>query len=115
MYVDDAVCVDPQLSPVGDRCVRASQNMIFNHDRLLGERQEGHPPLLAPEKFSLWHTRLELLGWELDTVAMTTYFLRGNFGQNSGLLPGWPNERDSTPEYQLRLLMGKMLPVCIVV
>ena len=115
MYVDDAVLVEPQCSPVGDRCVRASQSMGSDHGRLLGERQAGDPPLLAPEKVSSWHTRLEVLGWELDTVAMTISLPQGKFGQLRELLAGWPRERRSAPESELRSLMGKLLHVCEVV
>ena len=71
IYVDDAVLVEPQCSPVGNRCLRASQSMGSDHGRLLIERQSGDPPFLAPDKASSWHTRLEVLGWDLDTVAMT--------------------------------------------
>ena len=37
----------------------------------LGLRSSRDPTLLAPLKISLWDTRLCVLGWDIDTVAMT--------------------------------------------
>ena len=95
--------------------MRASQSMGSDHGRLLGERQAGDPPLLAPEKVSSWHTRLEALGRDLDTVAMTTSLPQTKLGQLRELLAGWPRDHRSAPESELRSLMGKLLHVCEVV
>ena len=34
-------------------------------------RYSRDPTVLAPHKISLWYTRLCVLGWDIDTVAMT--------------------------------------------
>ena len=89
--------------------------MGSDYGRLLGERQAGDPPLLVPEKVSSWHTRLEVLGWDLDKVAMTISLPQGKVIQLRELLAGWPRDRRSAPESELRSLMGKLLHVCEVV
>ena len=73
VYVDDAVLLEPQCIPSGERCLRASQSLGSDHGRLLGARHGGEPTLLATAKVSSWRTRLEVLGWMPDTVNMTIY------------------------------------------
>lgn len=115
MYVDDAVLLESQCSLAGNRCVRASQSMTFDHGLLLDERQASDPALLAPETVSTWHTRLEVLLWGLDTVAMTIYLPQGHFGQHHELLAGWPRNGRSAPISELHPLVGGLLHVCEVV
>ena len=115
MYVDDAVSVEPQCFISGERCLRASQSLGSDHGRLLGARKSGEPPLLAPAKVSSWHTRLEVLGWVLDTVAMTISLPQAKLTQLRELLAKWPGDRRIASESELRSLMGKLLHVCEVV
>ena len=57
--------------PDGRRYRRLSASLASDHYRLFGVRSSRDPTLLAPHKISLWDTRLCVLGWDIDTVAMT--------------------------------------------
>ena len=92
--------------------MRASQSMGSDHGRLLGERRVGEPPLLAPEKVSWWHTRLEALGWTIDTIAMTISVPPAKLVQVRELLARWPADRRTASEPELRSSMGRLLHVC---
>ena len=115
MYGDDVVSVESQCTPSGERCFRAWQSIGSDHDRLLGARQASEPPLLSPGKVSSWHTRLEVLGWVIDTVSMTISLAQTELTQLRELLAKWPNDRRVASESDLRSLMGKLLHVCEVV
>ena len=70
-YVDDGILVEVQWWPDGRRCLRAVQSLTSDHFRLLGEREVSDPPLLSASKITDWDTRLEVLGWIIDTEALT--------------------------------------------
>ena len=70
-YVDDGVSVEVQQYPLGDRCLCASASLVSDHFRLFGNRAPTDPPLLSKHKISHWDTQLKVLGWEIDSVAMT--------------------------------------------
>ena len=70
-YVDYGILVEVQWWPDGRRCRRASVSLASDHYRLFRVRSSRDPILLAPHKISLWDTRLCVLGWDIDTVAMT--------------------------------------------
>ena len=69
--VDDGILVEVQWSPDGRRCRRASASLASDHYRRFGVRSLRDLTLLAPHKISLWDTWLCVLGWDIDTVAMT--------------------------------------------
>ena len=70
-YVDDGVLVEVQRWPDGRRCRRSSASLASDHYRLFGVEILKGSTLLASHKISLWDTRLCVLGWDIDTVAMT--------------------------------------------
>ena len=71
-YVGDGILVEVQWWSDGRRCRRASASLASDHYRLFGVRSSRYPALLFfPHKISLWDTRLCVLGWDIDTVAMT--------------------------------------------
>ena len=70
-YVDDGILVEVQWWPDGRSCRRASASLASDHYWLFGVRSSRDPTLLSPHKISLWDTRLCVLGWDIDTVAMT--------------------------------------------
>ena len=70
-YVDDGILVEVQWWPDGRRCMRAVQSLASDHLRLLGVRGASDPPLLSASKITNWDTRLEVLGWLVDTEALT--------------------------------------------
>ena len=70
-YVDDGILVKVQRWPDGRRCRRASASLASDHYRLFEMRSSRDPHLLSPHMISLWDTRVCVLGWDIDTVAMT--------------------------------------------
>ena len=70
-YVDDGIYVEVQWWPDGRCCRRESASLASDHYQLFGVRSSRDPSLLAPHKISLWDTRLCVLGWDIDTIAMT--------------------------------------------
>lgn len=72
-------------------------------------------PLLSSGKVSSWDTKLIVLGWEIDTVAMTTSLPADKPEQLNHFLAEWPERRAATPESEVRCLIGNLLHVCAVV
>ena len=70
-YVDDGILVEVQWWPDGRRCRRASASLASDRYRLFGVKSSRDPTLWCPHKISLWDTRLCVLGWDIDTVALT--------------------------------------------
>ena len=91
-YIDDAVLVEaiPE-SGSSSRCLQASANLASDYNFChFGERSPGDPPLPASRKVSCWHSRLEVLGWDLDTVRMTTSIPPAQLARTRDLLRQWP-------------------------
>ena len=86
--------------------MQASQSLGSGRGRLLGERRAGDPPLLAPEKVSSWRTRLQVLGWTIDTVAIS--LSPAKFVQLRELLARWPVDRRIASKSEMRSLMERM-------
>ena len=105
--VNDAISVEVQRLPVGVRCLLASASLASDHFRLFSNRRETDPPLLAARKVTSWDTKLEVLGWEIDTVDMTITVPPAKLGQLRDLLRQGPNDRVSASEVELRSLTGK--------
>ena len=114
-YVDDAILVEVQLLLGGIRCLRASESLSSDHFRLFGDRRVTDLPLLAARKVTSWDTRLEVLGWEIDTVGMTISLPPAKLARLRALLRQWPDDRAFASESELRTLTGKLLHVCEVV
>lgn len=95
--------------------MKASASLASDHFCLFGSRLSTDPPLLAPAKVSSWSTSLEVLGWNIDTVAMVIYLPPDKLLQLSVLLEAWPTSRAVASEYELRSSMGKLLHVSEVV
>ena len=62
-----------------------------------------------------WNAKLEVLGWEIDTVGMTITSPPAKLPQLRDLLRQWPDDRVSVSEVELTSLTGKLLHVCEVV
>ena len=91
-YVDDAISVEIQRLTGGVRCWLASAPLASGQFRSFGNRRETDPPLLAARKVMSWDTKLEVLGWEVDTVSMTTTSPPAKLAQLRDLLRQWPDD-----------------------
>ena len=115
LYVDDTIEVQPLVCARGSRWLRASASLASDHFRLFDPRLPTDLPLLAPAKVSSWNTSLDVLGWIIDTVTMVISLTSTKLLQLNSLLKAWPPARAVASEYELRSLMGKLLPVSEVV
>ena len=113
--MDDALFVELESHLRGLRCLRASQSFASDSFRLFGSRSGGEPPLFAREKITSWDTRMEMLGWMIDTVAMTISVTQEKVEQLQALLAQWPVERKVAPVKEVRSLLGRLLHLCEVV
>ncbi len=73
------------------------------------------PPLFAREKTTSWDTRMEMLAWMIDTVAMTISVPPRKIADLRGILDQWPVERKEAPVEEVRSLVGKLLHLSEVV
>jgi len=60
-------------------------------------------------------TKLVVLGWEIDTVAMTIAAPVAKLADTFDMLRQWPAERGTASEKDVRKLIGKLLHLCTVV
>ena len=96
-------------------CIRDSAHLVSDHYRLFGVRSSRDPTLLAPHKISLWDTRLCVLGWDIDTVAMTISVPLEKLERLRDTLHEWSPDRVVASEEELRSLIGRLLHLCEVV
>ena len=108
-YVDDRVSVEVQWYPSDDRCFCALASLASNHFRLFGDHAPSDPPLFSKHKITDWDTQLEVLGWEIYSVAMTTSLTKAKVAKLRGLLLKWPRGRRYALESEVRELIGKFL------
>ena len=115
-YVDDALFAEVEMRVLeGRRCLRATRSFVSDSFRLFGNRNAGEPPLFAREKTTSWDTRMEMLGWSIDTVAMTISVPQDKVVQLRLLLDMWPGTRRVAPVKEVRSLLGKLLHLSEVV
>ena len=113
-YVDGGILVEAQWWPNGRRCRHASAPLASDRCRLFGERSAGDPILLFPHRISQWDTGLRVLGWDIDTVAMTISVPRAKLERLRDTLSKWPSDRKLASEKELRSLTGRLLHLCEV-
>ena len=114
-YVDDGILVEVQWWPDGRRCLRAVQSLASDHFRLLGERGVSDPPLLSTSKITDWDTRLEVLGWIIDTETLTVTLPCHKRLKLRSLLAEWPPSRASASARQVSQLAGFLMHVSFAV
>ena len=114
-YVDDGIVGELQWWPDGRRCLRAVQSLASNHFRLLDERGVSDPPLLSARKITDWDTQLEVLGWIIDTEALTVTLPSHKSLKLQNLLPEWPSSRTTASAKQVSQLLGFLIHVSLAV
>ena len=111
-YVDDGVLVEARFFRDGRRCLRAVQSIASDHFRLLGTRGPKDPPLLSSEKITDLATRLEVLGWILDTQQLTVTMPAHKQQKLARVLSEWPATRTCATTRQVSQLTGFLIHVC---
>ena len=113
-YIDDALLAEVQHFVDGRRCLASSTALASDHHRLFGYRRAGDPPILATHKVSSWDTRLEVLGWTVDSESMTIGLSAEKWNELYTALKEWPPSRTFAPEREVQSLLGKLLHACYV-
>lgn len=111
-FVDDALFVEMEHRL---RCLLASQSFASDSFRLFGTRNDGEPPLFAADKVTSWDTRMNMLGWDFDTIAMSMSVPQEKVAQLRAMLEEWPGDRREAPVKEVRSLLGKLLHLSEVV
>lgn len=118
-FVDDALFVEAETHLdrhlAGRRCIKASQSYASDCHRVLGSRVSGEPPLLSRDKITSWDTRMDMLGWTIDTKAMTISVPQEKIAKLRALLQEWPSDRERASVKEVRSLLGKLLHLSEVV
>ena len=105
-YVDDGILVEAQWWPDVRRHMRAVQSLESDHFRLLGVRGASDPPLSSARKITDWDTRLEVLGWLVDTEAVTVTSPPHKRHKLRMFIAEWPPTRTYAPAKQVSQLAG---------
>ena len=66
-------------------------------------------------KTTSWDTRMEMLGWTIDTGSMTISVTQEKVAQLRALSAEWPTDRRVATVKEVRSLLGKLLHLCEVV
>ena len=114
-YVEDALFVELESFLKGRQCLRATRSFAYDSFRLFGCRNTVEPPLFAREKTTSWDTRMEMLGWTIDTGSMTISVTQEKVAQLRALSAEWPTDRRVATVKEVRSLLGKLLHLCEVV
>jgi len=73
------------------------------------------PPLFSPAKTTSWDTIMEVLGWMIDTKAMTVAVPHEKIVRLRKMLELWPADRRTASVKEVQSLVGKLLHLCEVV
>ena len=112
--VDDGVLVEARFFKDGRRCRRAVQSLAPDHFRLLGIRGPNDLPLLSKEKITDFNTRLEVVGWILDTQQLTVTMPTQKQQKLASVLGEWPVTRTSATARQVSELTDFLIHVCFL-
>lgn len=113
-YVDDGVLIEGRFFADGRRCLRAVRSLATDHFRLLGERGPADPPLLSRGKITDFATRLDVLGWTLDTQQLTITMTDTKQQKLGRILAAWPATRRVATARQVAELTGFLMHVSFV-
>ena len=89
-HVDDGLLLEGRFCSDGRRCSRAMQSIGSDYFRLLDSRDQNKPPLLAPKRVTNFETRLEMLGWIIDTKNLTVSMTPSKLEKLHRLRGDWP-------------------------
>ena len=94
-YVHDSILAEVRFFQDGRRLRRMIESLALDHLRLLGPRGPQDPPLLEAHKMLGSSTRLEVLGWVLDTDKFTFSLPSRKSSKLRQVLANWPHCRHS--------------------
>ncbi|CAN0043129.1 unnamed protein product, partial [Choristocarpus tenellus] len=115
MYVDDSILVEPQWFEDGRRLLLATNSLVSDHIRLLGKREIDEPPILSAKKLTGWHTTQVVVGWKIDTEAMTIALPEGKLVKLKGWLEEWPESKSVARVQEVWVLLGRLFHMSYVI
>lgn len=89
-YEDDALFVELESFLQGRRRLRSALSFASDSFRLVSNRNAGEPRTFATKKTTSWDTRMEMLGWVIDTVAMKISASQEKAANLRAMLMEWP-------------------------
>ena len=95
--------------------MRAVQSLALDHFRLLGVRGSSDPLILSASTITAWDTRLEVLGWVVDTDALTVTLPPHKRLKLRSLLAEWPASRTCASATQVSQLAGFLMHISFAV
>jgi hypothetical protein len=113
MYVDDTILVEALHSE--QRCITASTSLITDHYITLGEPTTTEPAVVSQKKLTHWQTIQTVLGWEIDTNAMTISLPKEKIDKLVSLLQQWPESRKVATMHDVWVLLGSLYSATLAV
>ncbi|CAM9809095.1 unnamed protein product, partial [Choristocarpus tenellus] len=115
MYIDDSILVEPQWFEDGWRLKLATNPLVSDHIRLLGQRDLDEPPILSAKKLTGWHTTQVVVGWRIDTEKMTIALPEGKLKGMKSLLGEWPESKLVARVQEVWVLLGRLFHMSYVI
>ena len=114
-YVDDGILVEVRFFQHGGRLQLAMKSLASDCFRLFGPRGPRDPSLLEAHNIVGGKTRLEVLGWILDTDKLTIFLPPRKSSELRQVLVDWPHFRHSVTCKQIAELTNFLLHASVAV
>ena len=113
--MDDAISVEIKWKEDGGRCLEVSKSLASIHFQAMGEREVGGEPLPSHKKVTDWAPRWEVLGFTLNTEAMTVSLPLQKLRDLQERLEAWSTTRETATVREILVLAGKLDHAAFVV
>ena len=115
VYVDDHALLRAQLADTDRSALIASQSLASDYVRAFGH-EAGETPILAPKKSSDWDTKLEFLGFTIDSHALTISVPEKKAqALKTALENEWPKDRRQATAQEVFSIAGKLWNMTFVI
>ncbi|CAN0010020.1 unnamed protein product, partial [Choristocarpus tenellus] len=115
MYVDDSILVEPQWFEDGRRLKLATNSLVSDHIRLLGQRDIHESPILSAKTLTGWHTTQVVVGWRIHAKKMTVALPGGTLKGLKSLLGEWPESKSVARVKEVWVLLGRLFHMSYVI
>ena len=109
VYVDDFIMARVQADPTDQSALVASASLASDHIRWFGPGEADATPILAPKKSTDWDTTVDLLGFTVNTHALSIAVTEGKTAAiRLTLEQEWPPTRKQTSAQEVLSVVGKL-------
>jgi len=116
VYVDDYLLIRVQHSDDDKSALTASATLASDHVRLFCPGEEGVTPILAPKKSTDWDSKIDALGFTINSHTMRISFPREKADAIKRLLlEQWPLNRKRATARDVLSMAGKLWNLTYVV